>query len=1022
MKRTYTADASGRMIKHFKIIHPFGKGGMGEVYLAEDTILQRKVAVKFLPKELQDDLSVRQRFLREAMAAAALDHPYICKIYETGEVEGKAYIIMEYLGGKNLRDLMNEEPLPLKESLRIVLEISEALDKAHANGIVHRDLKPANIMITLEGHVKIMDFGLAKRILPEETQQSELTSVVQPRPPLESLDRDSSQEVTIPLSTSGDVAIQDGSQEETISVIKNDDSSGRDPSQEVTIALGQKADRSLDNGSLHMTELAVESLAQSELTEHGQIVGTIAYMSPEQARGEHVDGRSDIFSLGVILYELISQKHPFLKHTPMETLQSVLSTAPPPLKTKQKRLSSALSPIINKALAKNIDKRYQNIKELSKAIEKMQKATHIGTPLFYLRWQAIVSLVALIGILVTGTWWFARKARLAREITPDPISVLVADFENLTGDNVLDGSVEQALDIGLEGASFISVFQRPEARKIAREFYPDSEGQLNSQVVQLISAREGISKFIEGSIEPKGKDFVLYVRIRDPVDPDETKEYSKKVGEREDVLKATAWIANKVRSGLGDISADARNAFQGETYTTASLEAMNAYTKAQEMYREGNEQEAIREYLQAIEKDPDFGRAYASLAMAYWNRGQYEEGENFFQEALARIDRMSEREKLRTRAVYYLLNRNYQQAIKECTEWVTKYPADAIGFSNLALAHFYARNFEMAKEMGQQAVELNFRKAQTRFNLSWYALAANDFEAASREAQSIIDDSPNFYEVYVVLALANLAQGNIDAATEIYEKVKTVDPIGASLSALGLADIALYEGRQEDAIDILEERLDFDRQEGRTDFLSNKWSLLAQAYLASERNAMAVQAAEKAVSSGDNLATLFNAGMIYLQTGNIDRALSISDELSGKLETEPRVYAKLIEGETMRIKGSVPEAIALFLDAQSILDTWIGRFFLGRAYLEAKAFPDAYSDLDSCLSHMGEAASVFFDDTPTFFIVAQIHYYIAIAQEGLRSPAAAESYRRFIKIKEKADRQSPLIKDAIERLNKLSTG
>jgi len=789
MTRAYTVDAPGQMIKHFKIIHPIGKGGMGEVYLAEDTILQRKVAVKFLPKELQDDLSSRERFLREAMAAAALDHPFICKIYETGEIEGKAYIIMEYLGGKNLRDIMNEGPLTLKESLRIILEIAEALDKAHASSIVHRDLKPANIMLTPEGHVKIMDFGLAKRIISGETRKPETTRATKPLLSSKSLKKDSSQEATIPLAKTGESAIEDSSQELTISYAKIDKPLLKDSSQEETIPFTKKDDILLADSSQEETALSAESMRQSDLTEHGQIVGTIAYMSPEQARGEHVDGRSDIFSLGVILYELISQKHPFLRHTPMETLKSVLTTSPPPIKTKQKRLSSALSPIINKSLAKNIDKRYQSIKEMTKAIEKMQKASRIGTPLFYLRWQAIVSLAVIIGILVTGTWWFARKARLAREITPDPISVLVADFENLTGDSVFDGSVEQAVNIGLEGASFISIFQRPEARKIARELYPDSGGQLNSQIAQLISAREGITKFIDGSIEAKGKDLVLYVRIRDPIDQDRTKEYFKKVDAKEDVLKAAAWIANKVRSELGDISADPRNAFQGETYTTSSLEAMNAYTKAQEMYREGNEEEAIQEYLHAIEEDPEFGRAFASLAMAYWNRGQYEEGETYFQEALARLDQMSEREKLRTRAVYYLLNRNYQQAIIECTEWVTKYPADAIGFSNLALAHFYAHNFELAKEMGQRAVELNFRKTQTRFNLSWYALSASDFEVASQEAQSIIDDNPDFYEVYVVLALANLAQGNIEAAIQIYENVKTINPIGASLSALGLADL-----------------------------------------------------------------------------------------------------------------------------------------------------------------------------------------------------------------------------------------
>jgi serine/threonine protein kinase/Tfp pilus assembly protein PilF len=976
-----------QVIKHFKILHPIGKGGMGEVYLAEDTILKRKVAIKFLPPELQDDLNSRERFLREAMAAAALDHSFICKIYETGEDKGKAYIIMEFIEGKNLRTIMNEDPLQLKESLRIILEIAEALDKAHANGIVHRDLKPANIMLTPEGHVKVMDFGLAKKIIPGETLAAIPEGEVNAVQSQESIPEDLSLQETIPIPSSG--------------------------SQADLVEQGQIDEKILETLALS------SSGSQMDLTEHGQIVGTIAYMSPEQARGRKVDGRSDIFSLGVILYEMISLKHPFLRHTPMETLKSVLATSPPPLKTKHKRISSALSPIISKALAKNVDKRYQSIKEMTKAIEKMQKVTHIGTPLFYLRWQAIVSLVAIIGILVTGTWWFARKARLAREIVPDPVSVLVADFQNLTGEAVFDGSLEQAVDIGLEGASFISIFQRTEARKIAREVYPESGGILDSQTAQLISAREGITKFIEGSIEPKGKEFTLSVKIRDPINSDEMKEYSKKVDSKEEVLKAAAWIANKIRSGLGDVSADAKKAFQGETYTTSSLVAMNAYTKAQEFYREGNDDEAIREYLRAIEEDPEFGRAFASLGMVYLNRGQYEEGENYFQEALSRIDRMSEREKLRTRAVYYLYMRNYEQAIQECNEWVTKYPADAIGFSNLALANFFARNFELAKDMGQRAVDLNPNKAQTRFNLSWYALAASDFGVAQREAQSLIDDSPDFYEVYVVLALANLAQGNVEEAVRIYEEAGTINPIGASLSSLGQADIALYEDRASEAIEFLEKRLELDRAENKTDYLSNKWSLLAQAYLLRGNDSLAVQAADRAITAGKDLASMFNSAMIYLQTENSEKAITIADELKGRLESDPKLYAKLIEGEFKRISGSTQEAITLIQEVQAIQDTWIGRLFLGKALLEMKAYPDAYSALDSCLSRMGEAASLFFDDTPTYFITAQIHYYIGRAQEGLRSPAAAESYRRFLKIKEKADRENPLVSDARNRLNKL---
>lgn len=271
----------GEKLKHYEILKPLGKGGMGEVYLALDTELNRKVALKFLPEEMQDDEKTRARFLREGKAAAALDHPFICKIYETGECKGKAYIAMEYIEGKNIKEKMEEGSLPLKDSLRIALEISEALEKAHESGIVHSDLKPANIMITPQGHVKVMDFGLAKRVLPAGEEEINRT------------------------------------------------------------------------------------LTHASITEQGTIARTLAYMSPEQARGDKIDGKSDIFSLGVMLYEMISNEHPFSRPTALEILSAVLRDPVPSINIKPKKVSSALNPILNKALAKDSGERYQNAADLA---------------------------------------------------------------------------------------------------------------------------------------------------------------------------------------------------------------------------------------------------------------------------------------------------------------------------------------------------------------------------------------------------------------------------------------------------------------------------------------------------------------------------------------------------------------------------------------------------------------------------------------------------------------------------------
>lgn len=986
-------------IKQFKVLQPLGKGGMGEVWLGEDTILKRKVAIKFLPPSLQDDLTSRERFLREALAAAALDHPFICKIYETGETEGKAYIVMEYIEGQDLKDRMKGEPLPIKDILRIILEIAEALAKAHANGIVHRDLKPANIMLTPDNRVKIMDFGLAKRVFGINDQGIASTKHA---PSEEALPL---QAIEIPHS------------------VKLKQPEEDDSSQDATLAI--EAPRSAEftqptkEDFSQEATMVMEAPQSADLTQQGMIVGTVAYMSPEQGRGEDVDSRSDIFSLGVILYELVTKKHPFLRNTPIDTLHSVIGTPHPPLKMKQKRVSSALSPILNKALAKDVEKRFQNIEDFTKAIEKMQKLTHLGSPLFYLRWQAIVSLVAIVGVIVFGVWRYAHRTALASQVVPDPVSVLVADFQNQTGDDVFNGAVEQAMNIGLEGASFITAYKRPDARSLAADLVSDFDGVLDTKMAQLICMSEGISIFIDGQIEPKGNGFSVTIWARDPTNPKNVTELSKNVSSKENVLNAAAWLANKLRKKLGDISADARAAMSGETFTTASLEAMNDYTSAQELYRGGKEEEAIAAYLKSIGEDPDFGRAYSALAMVYQNRGQYEEAENYFQEAISRIDRMTEREKFRTYVVYYLVNSNFDQAIKEATELVEKYPADVTGFSNLAIAYFYTRNFEKAKEMGQHAVDLNPKEIQTRFNLSWYALAASDLEVAKEQAQNIIDVNPDFYEVYVVLALANLAQENIEEAHRIYGELRNINPIGASLADLGLADIALFEGRLFDAVKILENRLDFDRLGNRTEFAANKLIMLSKAYVLRGETASAIRAAEQAVVSSRQVGTQYERALLSLKTGNEDNVLAIAAELRKRLSSEAKAYAKLLDGKIAEQKNETHEAIDHYIDSLDILDMWLARLALGKAYIKIEAWAEAHTELDQCKNRLGEATSVFFDDTPTFHTFPQVYYYLGLAQLGIGSRAALESFQKFLSLKENTDWDDPMVKDAQERLNSL---
>jgi len=908
---------------------------MGEVYLAQDTSLDRKVAIKFLPEEMQKDSSAKMRLLREAKAAASLDHPFICKIYETGEIENKAYIAMEYVEGKDLRDRLDEGIPPLGDSLQMSLEIAEALEEAHKKGIVHRDLKPANIMLTPQGHVKVMDFGLAKLVLPK----------------------------------------------------------------------GEEA--------------VTKTLTQASLTDQGTIVGTLAYMSPEQARGETVDARSDIFSLGILIYEMMSGIHPFSKPSAIDTLSSILRDSTPAVSVKPKMVNPVLTPILRKALAKEPENRYQNVADLAADIRKLLRDTVGGPRLIFRKWQMIAGAALIIAMLATGAWFLFRRPEVSLPAkSPIKLSILISDFENKTGDPVFDGALEQAFGLGLD-APLISIYDRPTARKLMKQLSPGTDNKLDVEQAKLICAREGIDVIVTASIEPKGDGYIIKIWAIDSTTSRKIVERTETIKTKADVLQAVPVLAAELRSELSGVPLDSTQAFEQETSTTTSLEALNAYTRAQELIAEGKQEEAIAEYERAIKEDPEYGRAYSGLGVIYlFYRGDHEKAKEYLQQALTHIETMTEREKYRTRCIWYGLTKDYQKIIEESNALLEKFPADSAAHGNLSHAYFMVREMSKALEHAEIMADLFPENVNARYNLSCIALGAGDFESANREANKTLELDPNDDGAYIILALSELGLEQSALASKAYEQLRTLSSYASSLGTMGIADIALYEGRLESAKEILKQGIDADLENNAPGLAAEKMVMLAHTYLILGENDLAHQLADQAYAERKQVDVMVPVSLIYLELGRMDKAVSIASELNKQLESEPRAYAKLIEGEITKKQGDIPKAIELFNESQKLFNTWLVHLSLGKAYLDAEAFTKAHSEFETCLRRRGEAASVYFNDHPSFYYFPQVHYYLGRTLEGIGSPGAADSYQKFLQIKLKG-KGNWMIEDARRRLSSL---
>jgi len=380
------------------------------------------------------------------------------------------------------------------------------------------------------------------------------------------------------------------------------------------------------------------------------------------------------------------------------------------------------------------------------------------------------------------------------------------------------------------------------------------------------------------------------------------------------------------------------------------------------------------------------------------------------------MDRMTEREKYRTLGTYYLaVTHNFEKAVETYSTLVKLYPSDAIGHGNLGVAYFSLLDFKKGLEETRKAVQLYPRNAFFRNNYILAAMYGGEFPTGVKEAEAYIKEEPGYFKNYLPVAVGAMVEGRWDAASQAYARMAASAPGGASLAAIGVADMAMYRGHYGEAERLLKQGIDADRKAHNTASLGAKLIGLAETYAATGRMPLALKTLDGALKLGLQETVMVPAARIYVQAGKSREAADVAAELDNSLQTQARAYAKIIDGNIALLNRRRASAIDAFRESIKLTDFWMARFDMGVTYVQAGLFPEALAELEICQKRRGEATAIFFDERPTFRYLATLPYWLARAQQGAGQRAAAlASYKAFLSVRGDSA-TDPLVTDARKR-------
>jgi eukaryotic-like serine/threonine-protein kinase len=939
----------GQTVSHYIIGEKLGGGGMGVVHKARDTELERLVALKFLPPHLTYDAHALQRFRREARAASALNHPNICTIYETGEHEGQPFIAMEYMEGQTLKHLIGTQAVETEKLLQLAVEIADALEAAHAAGIIHRDIKPANLFVTRREHAKILDFGLAKLQSREQIGAASL-GVPQRVPPH-------------------------------------------------AMATGPPSPDSADT--------------KPSLTGPGTAIGTVSYMSPEQARGEELDARSDLFSFGAVLYEMATGQQAFAGKTTAVIFHALLGEEPTPPAQLNPHLPRGIQRIICKALQKAPAERYQSATEMLadlRAVTQFRPWRSFGL-------AAVVVLLLILSLLAVRFHSRQQSHRLTEQDT-----LVLADFANPTGDAVFNGTLKQGLAVELEQSPFLNILSDEKVTQQLRFMGRPADDRLTPEVAREVCQRAGSKAMLLGSISDIGSHYAIGLRAVNCQNGDSLGEELVEATQREDVLTKLHEAGTKMRERLGESLASIRKYdVPAEQATTPSLEALQAYSKALKNRYSQGDPAALPLLQRAVELDPNFAMAYAVSANVHFDLGETALSVVAAQKAYALRERVTERERLYVDSSYYgIVTGELEKEARIYEEWKEVYPRDQTPHQNLALYDGYLGRYEKALTGYGDAIRLEPNNAMNYINLAATYMNLNRLD----EAKATLDEAHTRKLEHELTPWISYLRAFVrnDSAEMQKQLASSPETIGDYLLA-SKSDTEAFHGRLRNAWDISRKAVDAAFQNAATERAA-AWqahTALREAEFGNALHARQQATASLSLTSVKDIQVI--AALALARAGDVSRAAAIVKDLNRRFATDtllnrywlPTIQAA-IEIDRKNPQGAI-EALQVTvpyeLGGEPLqLDTLYPVYLRGLAYGMQRNGSSAAVEFQKILDHSGRVTNS--------CLGALAHFQLARAYAQSKDLTKAHgAFQHFLELWSDADPEIPTLRQARDEYAKL---